>query len=67
MAEGGRSRSDKMVLGTPLNNLVRPDWTRGLIPLSYDVPIRTEYWDDDGTPEYREMFERLEREGMVLL
>ena len=37
-----------------------------LIPMSYDSPICTEYWDDDGTAEYRTMFERIEREGMVL-
>jgi hypothetical protein len=45
--------------------MVRPD-RRRMIPMSYDAPIETEYWDDDGTPDYRAMFERLEREGMVL-
>ena len=45
--------------------MVRPD-RRRLIPMSYDAPIETDYWDDDGSPEYRAMFERLEREGMVL-
>ena len=45
--------------------LVRPDRARH-IPMSYDSPISTEYWDDDGTPEYRAMFARLEREGLVL-
>ncbi len=45
--------------------MVRPD-RRRLIPMSYDAPIETDYWDDDGSPEYREMFERIEREGMVL-
>ena len=45
--------------------MVRPDGRR-LIPMSYEAPITTEYWDDDGTPEYAAMFERLEREGMVL-
>jgi L-alanine-DL-glutamate epimerase-like enolase superfamily enzyme len=45
--------------------LVRPD-TRRLIPMSYASPISTEYWDDDGTPAYKQMFARLEREGMVL-
>jgi hypothetical protein len=34
--------------------------------MSYDSPISTEYWDDDGSPEYRAMFERIEREGIVL-
>ena len=45
--------------------MVRPD-RRRMIPMGYDAPIETEYWDDDGTPDYRAMFERLEREGMVL-
>ena len=45
--------------------MVRPD-RRRLIPMSYDAPIDTDYWDDDGSPEYRAMFERIEREGMVL-
>ncbi|HZT32423.1 MAG TPA: mandelate racemase/muconate lactonizing enzyme family protein [Bryobacteraceae bacterium] len=45
--------------------MVRPD-TRRLIPMSYASPISTDYWDDDGTPAYKEMFARLEREGMVL-
>ena len=45
--------------------MVRPD-RRRLIPMSYDAPISTEYWDDDGTEEYRSMLARIEREGMVL-
>lgn len=45
--------------------MVRPD-RRRLISMSYAAPIHTDYWDDDGTPEYRAMFERIEREGMVL-
>jgi len=54
-------------IADPRNSIfmVRPD-TRRMIPMSYDAPISTEYWDDDGTPEYREMFARIEREGMVL-
>ena len=36
-----------------------------LIPLSFDSPVTTEYWDDDGSPEYRAMFNRLETEQMV--
>ena len=46
--------------------MVRPDWTRGGVPMSYAAPISTEYWDDDGTPEFAEMLARLEREGTVL-
>ena len=45
--------------------MVRPD-RRRLIPMSYDSPIATEYWDDDGSSEYRTMFDRIEREQMVL-
>jgi len=54
-------------LADPENSIfmVRPDRSR-LIPMRYDAPIATEYWDDDGTEEYRAMFARLEREGAVL-
>ena len=45
--------------------MVRPD-VRRLLPLSYVAPVTTEYWDDDGTAEYRAMFARIEREGVVL-
>ena len=45
--------------------MVRPDVRREL-PMSYDSPITTDYWDDDGTPAYAEMLARLEREGVVL-
>lgn len=45
--------------------MVRPD-TRRLATLSYDAPLNTEYWDPDGTPEFRTMMQRLEKEGMVL-
>ena len=46
--------------------MVRPDF-RKLIPMSYNSPLQTEWWDDDGTPEYRAMFERIEHEGIVLV
>ena len=46
--------------------MVRPDRRRGLVPMSYAAPIETEYWDDDGSEEYRAMFSRIEREGIVL-
>jgi L-alanine-DL-glutamate epimerase-like enolase superfamily enzyme len=45
--------------------MVRPDHRR-LVTLSYDAPLATDYWDPDGTPAFREMFQRLEKEGMVL-
>ena len=60
--------------GTRMNNIadpndslfmVRPDRKR-LIPMSYDAPISTEYWDDDGTSVYKKMFQRIEQEGIVL-
>jgi gluconate/galactonate dehydratase len=46
--------------------MVRPD-SRRLMPFSYDAPIQTEYWDNDGSPEYRHILERLEKEGLVLV
>ena len=54
-------------IADPKNSIfmVRPDRSR-LIPMSYDSPISTEYWDNDGTPAYREMFARIEQEGIVL-
>ena len=42
--------------------MVRPDRRRGMVPMRYDAPITTEYWDDDGSDAYREMFARIERE-----
>jgi len=45
--------------------MVRPDRQR-LIPMGYDTPISTEYWDDDGTLAYKKMFQRIEQEGIVL-
>ncbi len=32
----------------------------------YAAPIETEYWDDDGTPEFAQMMARLVEEGTVL-
>ena len=46
-------------------HLVRPDLSR-LLPMRYAEPITTEYWDDDGTPEYAAMMGRLDKEGVVL-
>ncbi|MFA6111671.1 MAG: enolase C-terminal domain-like protein [Candidatus Latescibacterota bacterium] len=45
--------------------MVRPD-ARRLAPTSFEASLSTEYWDDDGSAEYRAMLARLEREGMVL-
>lgn len=45
--------------------MVRPDFRR-LIPMSYASPIATEYWDNDGSPAFKQMMGRLENERMVL-
>ena len=45
--------------------MVRPDRQR-LIPMSYASPLTTEYWDDDGSGEYRAMFRRIKQQGVVL-
>lgn len=44
--------------------MVRPD-VRRLVPMTYTAPLTTEWWDDDGSPEYRAMFQRIEAEGVV--
>ena len=46
--------------------MVRPDWSRDLMPMSFAAPLKTEYWDDDGSAEFGAMMARLEREGAVL-
>ena len=45
--------------------MVLPDRWK-LIPTSFDSPITSEYWDDDGSPEYKAMFKRLETEELVI-
>ena len=45
--------------------LVRPP--KGLLPLSFDAPLVTEYWDDDASTEFEAMYKRIEAEGGVLL
>ena len=45
--------------------MVRPDHRR-LIPFRYDLPVKTTWWDDDGTDKYKKMFKRIEKEGIVL-
>jgi hypothetical protein len=46
--------------------MVRPDWSRVLMPLSYAAPLSSEYWDDDGTASFREMLARIEADGAVV-
>ena len=36
------------------------------MPVSFAAPLKTEYWDDDGSAEFNAMMARLEREGAVL-
>ena len=45
--------------------MVRPDRRREHT-FSYNSPLSPDYWDDDGTPAWRDMFTRIEQEGMVL-
>ena len=56
---------NKMDVRDPLF-MVLPVRSRKLPPMSYDQPIVTEYWDNDGSVEFQEMNERLEHEGIVL-
>ena len=46
--------------------MIRPDWTRGGLPLSYEAPITTEYWDDDGSDAFAQMWTRLDAEHPVV-
>jgi hypothetical protein len=43
-------------------------WTtvRGL-PMGFNMPISTEYWDDDGSCEWASMLARLEAGGAVMV
>lgn len=45
--------------------MVRPD-RRRLAPFSYQAPIRSDYWDDDGSAAWAAMRARLAAEGMVV-
>ena len=38
-----------------------------MIPMSFAAPLITEYWDDDGSPEFQAMYRRLKAEEMVLV
>lgn len=46
--------------------MVRPD-SRGLITLGYDMPVTSEWLDPDGTPEYRQLEDRIGNEGGMIL
>ena len=45
--------------------MVRPD-RRKLLPFSYDAPLSSEWWDDDGSKAYQAMFSRIQKQGVVL-
>ena len=62
----GTRMYNKMVTSNSLF-MVLPVRARVLPPMSYDQPIATEYWDNDGSVEFKEMFTRIEREGVVLV
>ena len=55
-------------VGDPKNAhfMVLPN-RRKLIPFRFDAPISTEYWDEDGSAEYRLLMNRLKTEKMVLV
>ena len=36
------------------------------MPMSFAAPLRSDYWDDDGSDEFNAMMARIEREGAVL-
>jgi len=46
--------------------MVRPDWSRTLMPMSFAAPLTSEYWDDDGSDAFDEMMTRIRQEGAVL-
>ena len=51
-------------IGGDAHFMVRP--SRRMIPLSFDAPLVTEYWDDDGSADFKTMYERITTEGMIL-
>ena len=46
--------------------MVRPDWSRSLMPLGFAAPLKTKYWDDDGSDEFNAMMGRIQAEDAVL-
>ena len=46
--------------------MVRPDYSRRLMPLSFVSPLTTAYWDDDGSREFAQLMTRIEADGGVL-
>ena len=60
--------------GTTMYNIMSPEKSHfmvlpnrwRLMPMSFDWPVSSQYWDDDGSEEFRAMFRRLQTEEMVL-
>ena len=46
--------------------MVRPDWTRGGVPMSYAAPIATDYWDNNDDDEFATIYKHIKGEGVVL-
>ena len=46
--------------------MVRPDWSRRMMPVSFAAPLSSEYWDDDGSLEWKTMWDSIEPGGAVL-
>lgn len=46
--------------------MVRPDWSRTLMPLSFNAPLKTRYWDEDSSAKFAHLMERIERDGAVV-
>ena len=61
----GATMYNRMSPDNPLF-MVLPVRARRLPPMSYDTPLATEYWDDDGSEDFRNMMTRLESEDVVL-
>ncbi|HCL30220.1 MAG TPA: hypothetical protein DIC52_17535 [Candidatus Latescibacteria bacterium] len=46
--------------------MVRPDWSRELMPMSYAAPLASDYWDDDGSEAFAATYRRIEEEGALI-
>ena len=52
--------------GVTLSRPSQPPFGSNTLVLGFAMPIETEYWDDDGSKEWREMRARIEAEGAVM-
>ena len=53
-------------VGVTLSRPSQPPFGSNTLLLGFAMPIETEYWDDDGSKEWREMRARIEAEGAVM-